>query len=208
MIDLSTWLLFLAVSLATTFSPGPGVLLAISNAVNLGARGALPGAVGNALGTLIVAGFSVTAIGLLLRTSELAFGLLKVCGATYLAWLGIRQLWNSRAPTDAPHRPAAQATWRQVFGRCLLVAVSNPKSILFFTALFPHFLGSDTGAVRFAILSLTFAGCAVLSHVAYIMLASSIAGGGAAAGSLRYVTGAGGLLMLGMGLSLLTLRLN
>lgn len=173
--SLSLWLSFVAVALAATFSPGPGVLLAISTTLALGARRTLYSSAGNAAGVFIVSCVAVSGAGLLFSRSPAAFSALKIAGAAYLAWLGIQQ-WRQagHAPTQAiAAGPGADGSRRAVFMRGLAVACSNPKSILFFTAVFPQFLPMQqmTGP-RFLILSLTFVACMFVSHVSYVLVAA------------------------------------
>ncbi len=171
--SLSLWLSFVAVALAATFSPGPGVLLAISTTLTLGARRTLYSSAGNAAGVFLVSCVAVSGAGLLFSRSPAAFTALQAAGAGYLAWLGIQQ-WrhagHALVHTSAAHTDNSR---RAVFMRGLAVACSNPKSILFFTAVFPQFLPMQqmTGA-RFLLLSLTFVVCMFVSHVSYVMLAA------------------------------------
>ncbi|RFP10304.1 LysE family translocator [Duganella sp. BJB488] len=212
---LSTWLLFLSVSLAAAFSPGPGVLMAISTATTMGARRAFYSSAGNALGVFIVATTAVAGLGLLLKTSALAFGALKVAGAAYLIYLGIKA-WRhagqvtettESAATAAPAANAAGASRLSTFRSGLLVAVSNPKAILFFTAVFPQFMPPDhVDPVRFLLLTSTFTSCTLLSHFFYVACASwlkrsvkqSIA-------RTRLAKRTTGVIFVGMGGALLTL---
>jgi homoserine/homoserine lactone efflux protein len=178
-VTLSTWLVFCSVSLLTAFTPGPAVLLALSNAVSVGSRRALIGSIGNACGVFLVSAVAMAGLGVVLRTSALAFTLLKVAGAAYLIYLGIRQ-WRShssvlsQAPTAAAAAPVQHES-RRLFGQGLTVAVTNPKSILFFSALFPQFLAGGTSLVQqYWVLTTTFAACTVLSHLSYLWLAGSM----------------------------------
>ena len=211
----STWLLFLSVSLAAAFSPGPGVLMAISTATTMGAKRAFYSSAGNALGVFIVATTAVAGLGLLLKTSALAFGALKMAGAAYLIYLGIKA-WRSAAPVTetaqaaasasaAPN--AAEASRLSTFRAGLLVAVSNPKAILFFTAVFPQFMPPDhVDPLRFLLLTSTFTCCTLLSHFFYVACASwlkrsvkqSIA-------RTRLAKRTTGVIFVGMGGALLTL---
>ena len=90
---MKTWLLFLAVGILPAISPGPAVLLAISNALRYGPRAVLYSALGNALG-LSILGFAV-AFGLaaVLAVSAAAFTTVKIIGAAYLVYLGAK-LWR------------------------------------------------------------------------------------------------------------------
>lgn len=171
---LSLWLSFVAVALAATFSPGPGVLLAISTTLALGARRTIYSSAGNAAGVFLVSIIAVSGAGLLFAHSPAAFTALKTAGAGYLAWLGIQQ-WRQagQAPLQAVASDAQDGSRHAVFLRGLAVACSNPKSILFFTAVFPQFLPLEqmTGA-RFLALSLTFVVCMFVSHLSYVLLAA------------------------------------
>lgn len=208
----STWLLFLTVSLAAAFTPGPGVLMAISTASTMGARRALYSSAGNALGVFIVATTAVAGLGLLLKTSAIAFGALKLAGAAYLIYLGIKA-WRSGAALSAPVQPAdmvaqaAQVSRMGTFRSGLLVALSNPKSILFFTAVFPQFMPHDhVDMVRFLLLTSTFTACSLLSHFFYVVCASwvkrSVKQSLARTRLAKRTTGA---IYVGMGGALLTL---
>lgn len=170
----STWLLFLSVSLAAAFTPGPGVLMAITTASTQGPGRALYSSAGNALGVFIVATTAVAGLGLVLKTSALAFGLLKIAGAAYLIYIGV-QTWRRAAHAPAPASAAGaapailQASRRATFRAGLLVAVSNPKAILFFTAVFPQFMPPDRiDVVRFLMLTSAFTACTLLSHLFYV----------------------------------------
>jgi threonine/homoserine/homoserine lactone efflux protein len=176
----STWLLFLSVSLAAAFSPGPGVLMAISTATTQGARRALYSSAGNALGVFIVATTAVAGLGLLLKTSAIAFGALKLAGAAYLVYLGIKTWRSAALKVSADSVDTAPAT-AQPFEASrlgtvragLLVAVSNPKSILFFTAVFPQFMPPDhVDPLRFLLLTSTFTACTLISHFFYVACAA------------------------------------
>jgi threonine/homoserine/homoserine lactone efflux protein len=212
----STWLLFLSVSLAAAFSPGPGVLMAISTATTQGARRAFYSSAGNALGVFIVATTAVAGLGLLLKTSAIAFAALKLAGAAYLIYLGIKA-WRQagRIPASAGESGADEAALPQAveasrlstFRSGLLVAVSNPKAILFFTAVFPQFMPPDhVDPLRFLLLTSTFTACTLLSHFFYVACASwlkrSVKQSVARARLAKRTTG---VIFIGMGGALLTL---
>jgi homoserine/homoserine lactone efflux protein len=167
----ATWLLFAGIALVCTLSPGPAVLLAVSNSLAYGFGKAVFSSLGNITGIFFVAGAAVLGLGAILQTSQLLFSVLKIAGAIYLVYLGLRQwrathnIFNS-LPADA-HRPRTR--WN-AFVQGMLVAVSNPKAALFFTAFFPQFINlSRPVAVQFLILTITFMLFSFLCLVGYAL---------------------------------------
>jgi len=163
--SLDTWLLFLAVSLLPAISPGPGVLLAISNALRFGTMATFVSATGNAVG-LVILGYAVTmGLGALMAASALAFTMVKLIGAAYLVYLGVKLFRDKTAfvPATDINLPR-QSNWR-LFSTALFISISNPKAIFIIAALFPQFLGSgsyDLGAI--SILSFTYAFMCFVNH--------------------------------------------
>lgn len=169
----SAWLLFITISLVTAFSPGPGILLAVSNAVAWGPRKTLCSSAGNVLGVFAVSGAAMAGLGTLLHTSAWLFALLKTLGAVYLVYLGYRQ-WTSKTSMfdkPLPMETQPEKTNGLLFRQGLLVALTNPKSILFFTALFPQFIRPEAPMLaQFLALTSVFAACVLSSHFAYVLL--------------------------------------
>ena len=207
--QLSNWLVFCSVALLVTFTPGPAVLMAISNAIAVGPRRALICSLGNAVGLLVVSAAAMAGMGVVLATSAAAFAVVKLSGAGYLIYLGIRQ-WRNRASVFradlvAESISAARST-RRLFSQGMTVALTNPKAILFFSALFPQFLVPDTPIVtQFMVLTLTFAACAVFSHLVYILLARTLKNQLASHSRARLFNRVTGGAFILLGLSLLRL---
>lgn len=146
---MSRILAFSAVSLLIALVPGPDFALVTRNALAHGRRGVLGTTSGLtcALGVWV----AVTAFGLaaLLERSAVAFSIVKLAGAAYLAYLGVRSLLASRhqpAPLlDGGPRPArtSAALWRQGFFSALL----NPKLGVFFVTFFPQFVDRSSAVI-------------------------------------------------------------
>lgn len=162
---LATALLFSIVALAAIATPGPTVLLALSNGSRRGVRGALPGIAGAVLSDFVLVGAVALGLGALLAASEFWFSMLKWVGAVYLAWLGVRMLRSRGGSFDAPRAqdgtvPAGttERDGRKVFLKSFLVAVTNPKGYLFCSALMPQFIDPAAAqGLQYAIIAVLFA---------------------------------------------------
>ncbi|MEC9484134.1 MAG: LysE family translocator [Halomonas sp.] len=203
---LSTWLLFVAVAALSILSPGPAFLVAVRNGMAGGVRRVALSSLGNILGLVVLASAAVLGLGVVLQTSELLFTLLKLCGAGYLIYLGIRQ-WRSRnslvvTPGDRPVRRRLH-----VVGEGMLVALGNPKAILFFTALFPQFLDTRLPIVpQFTIMVGTFLVMSFSILMTYGSLARQLSRWLGSARRARWANRLVGSTFVGLGVSLLRLR--
>ncbi|MBI2770945.1 MAG: LysE family translocator [Burkholderiales bacterium] len=151
---LSTYLLYVAAVALLIVTPGPTMLMCMTNSINHGPRRAMTSVAGAVTAVLCVMLLSAMGLGALLATSETAFTVAKVVGAAYLVWLGIKT-FRSTAVLSAPAQDATPR--RSFYLQGLLVGASNPKAVLFFAAFFPQFLNPAAPiAPQFAILALTF----------------------------------------------------
>lgn len=206
----SNWLLFCGVALLVTFSPGPAVLLAISNAIAVGARRAMISSLGNGVGLFIISGVAMAGMGVVLATSATAFMLLKLAGALYLVYLGVKQ-WRSKTSiadsvTSKTGVIAPHSGWK-LFRQGLTVALTNPKAILFFSALFPQFMvPGEPVTLQFVVLTTSFVACAMLAHLFYACLARLLKSQLASPARARLFNRISGGAFVLLGLSLLRLR--
>lgn len=158
--SLQILLAYLAAVLVLTVTPGPSVLMCVTTAVNHGPRRALWAALGSITAVLAIMSLSALGLGALLAASERAFTVLKWAGAAYLFYIG----WQTfRAEGAGFEVPAASGdvqpgvARRRLYLQGLMVGGSNPKALLFFTALFPQFLNpAAPQGPQFAILGLVF----------------------------------------------------
>ncbi|MGD8216736.1 LysE family translocator [Pseudomonas thivervalensis] len=189
--------LFLILATLTVLSPGPGVVLTLSNALRHGWRGALPGIFGIASGAFIVAGICASSLGLVLAASATAFTLLKYVGALYLLYLGIK-MWRTQRfipeLTVTSPRP-----WRR-FIEALSIQLLNPKAGFFFLAVFPQFIKPEGDYYRqFFLLVSSYSLLVVLVHCAYALMANGARGWLSSSQGARIVGKLSGITFLGLG---------
>lgn len=196
------YLLFLLVAAATVASPGPGVMLSLNNALRLGWRGSLPGIAGVAAGAAVVAGVSATSLGLLLAQSALAFTVIKLLGAAYLVWLGLK-LWRAPAHDWTDQAQVPMQSPRRRFIEGLTLQFTNPKAIVFFLSILPQFVDPMRAAVpQLVLLVLSYASLVMVIHSVYAWAAQSVRQFLASARGRRWFQRGSGLVFIGFGLAL------
>ena len=206
--ELSTWILFTGIALISTISPGPAVLLSITNSLTHGLCRSIFSSLGNISGILIVSGVASMGLGALLKTSAILFTFLKIIGAIYLIYLGIRQ-WRTKQnffKASNEEGPSAQGNAKSFF-QGVLVALSNPKAVLFFTALFPQFLDlSKPIAIQFTILTSTFMFLSFFSLIFYAKGAYAFKNWFSNGSRAIWFNRISGLVFISFGLGILRIR--
>lgn len=129
-------LLFIAMELVYSFTPGPAVLLVSTYGFRKGFGAAMAAVLGIETGNTIYLLISAAGLGALLATSAFAFEIVKWAGAAYLVMLGSWTIW--RAGKDTPDEKPRVLSHPYV--QALLTQLGNPKTVLFFGALLPQFL--------------------------------------------------------------------
>jgi len=168
--SLQLYLAFVAACIALAMLPGPFVTLLIANGLRHGTRAALTNIAGGQAGLAIVIGIVAIGLTTLMATMGYWFNWVRFAGAAYLVWLGIKLI---RAPvegvsTDAPPPPPRGGFFLQGF----LVALSNPKVLVFFGAFIPQFMDMDRDhASQVALLGITFMVIAGMTDAIYALLA-------------------------------------
>ncbi len=137
--DLSSYSLYFSISLLASISIGPSVILAASNGINFGRKKALAGVLGHVSAVMILALVSASGLGLILMASDLAFTVIKYAGAAYLVYIGIA-IWRSKGNWSFADKGAQSPQKRALYKQSLLLGLSNPKALVFFSALFPQFI--------------------------------------------------------------------
>jgi threonine/homoserine/homoserine lactone efflux protein len=142
---LQAWLIYLTLVTVATATPGPAVLFIMTNSTIHGWRKAAFAALGNIIGLFCLGLLAVTGLGTVIKTSEIVFSIIKYAGAAYLSYLGLKMIFQKNLNFDAtnsrlvPKGVSSNKIFFQAFG----VAMSNPKAIVFLTALFPQFVNID-----------------------------------------------------------------
>jgi threonine/homoserine/homoserine lactone efflux protein len=153
-------MLFIATAFVAIATPGPTVLLALSNGASFGIRVAVYGMLGAMLSDLILIAAVSAGLGAVLAASETAFTTVKWMGVVYLLYLGVQLLRTQPQPQHNPLRGASHTAPHpyRIFVKCLMVALTNPKGYLFFSAILPQFVTPQTPQPpQYILLALTFA---------------------------------------------------
>lgn len=172
--DPMTVVAFSLVAVIAIATPGPTVLLALTNGSRFGVRRALAGMAGAVASDFVLVGAVALGLGALLAASEFWFGVVKWIGVVYLAWLGI-MLLRSSGTLGAPQEAAAEraGSLRAIFLKSFLVAVTNPKGYLFVSAFLPQFISADAAQVpQYLVLAVVFAGLDFSVMLVYALLGS------------------------------------
>jgi len=167
--------LFVLAALVLLLTPGPAVLFVVARSVQQGRSAGMASTLGLCGGGLVHVVAAIVGLSALLATSATAFSALKLAGAGYLIFLGVRALRNGGPPDGSEPKVAARSMRRHVVDG-FVVNVLNPKPAIFFLAFLPQFVDPSIGSPRLqlAILGVTFVILALLTDAAYVMAASSM----------------------------------
>ncbi len=154
---IETWLYYVLTILVLTSTPGPSVLFSVSNGLNGGTKKALFGALGGTTAITIIMTLSFTGMGVVIMTSEVLFNIIKWAGVAYLIYLGLSAILSKDESFLVDSKSGKTQSYKATYWSGFMVGASNPKAILFFTALFPQFINPTAPLwPQFLILSLTF----------------------------------------------------
>lgn len=134
--------------------PGPSVMFAISRALVLGKRGAVLTVVGNGIGVFGQALAVSVGLGVLIQSNELLMNIIRLTGAGFLIYLGITAIRHRRDGLDLT-TPVVAPKSSHILRESILVGLSNPKTIVFFSAAFPQFVVSGGTPIVFQMMLLS-----------------------------------------------------
>lgn len=181
--------------------PGPSVLFVISRGVALGRRAALLTVLGNAAGVLLLVLAVAAGLGAVLERSTVLFDAVRLLGAAYLVYLGVDAIRHRKALSTVLDAAAVRPT-RHLLREGFVVGVTNPKLVVFFTAVLPQFVRAGAGPVpaQLLVLGSVFVAIAlVLDSVWALAAGTARTWLSARPHRLERLGGAGGLVIVGLG---------
>jgi threonine/homoserine/homoserine lactone efflux protein len=174
---ISSWMMYLTVVMLSTLTPGPAVLLSVTNAIGQGPRASIFSSLGNISGLFVLSAAAMTGIGAVLQSSTTVFTVLKAVGAGYLIYLGVRKWQSVDAGFGIDVDALAKRTPPKLYSQGVLIALTNPKALVFFAALFPQFIDTGSSLVpQFISLTGTLMVFSFAALMAYAFLANSAKG--------------------------------
>lgn len=196
---------WLAVSAVLIVTPGPDTALVIRNALRSGARAASLTALGVGVGSLAWAVAAALGVGLILERSATAFTVLKLAGATYLIYLGLRSILGdsrAKAPSTTSSRAAPALDDRGAIGQGILNNLLNPKAGAFFVTILPQFVTPGDMTSRLVLMMLAYEVMVVGWLVAYGIVVSRARRRLVGSRVRRWMERATGAVLIGLGVRL------
>ncbi len=223
---MNLFLLYLTVSFFYIISPGPAIFLAISNGMTAGLKALIMSSLGNIIGLFILSLVSILGLGAIVLASSTLFLIVKIVGAGYLLYLGVKQFRSAKnllitekdisvaeegkKATDKKGQVLASAGKQSLssyFFEGFLLAATNPKPILFFIAIFPQFLRPEGPLMeQFLLMTLSFMVLSFLSLFSYGYIGKKAKVFFMHETRMKYFHRITGGLFIGMGVTLLGLK--
>jgi threonine/homoserine/homoserine lactone efflux protein len=177
--DTPSLVAFVAAALVALLIPGPAVLYIVARSLAQGRRAGLLSVAGLSLGALVHVAAATAGLSAILVASATAFSVVKLLGAGYLIYLGVRAILEARRRDIAAAEPPialVMRTRRRIFAEGVLISVLNPKIAVFFLAFLPQFVDPALGGVtrQILFLGLLYVGLALITDGLYALLAGSV----------------------------------
>ncbi len=202
------YLAYLTIAFFTIISPGAAILLAINNGLYYDLKAVFLQALANIIGLFILSLIAMIGISAVLLISSKFLFILKTIGALYLMYLGLKQILNKNTKIFLEKDNLYNAYKKvQVFRKGFLIAITNPKPILFFSAIFPLFLDKSKGMVlQFFIMTFSFMLISLCSLMMYGFLAKTARTWFLKESTLKLFYKISGFLFILMGIAMLYLK--
>lgn len=175
--NLYTWFMYVLAVLVLTASPGPSVLLCVSKSVSYGFRSAFSASLGSLTAIVLIMTLSFTGLGVVIATSDVVFSIVKWGGAAYLVFLGIQALRSRKESYELVNEEPSIKSFASHWLSGFIVGASNPKAIVFFTALFPQFIDTQSALLpQYLVFASTFTVLELFWLMFYASLAARSSG--------------------------------
>ena len=140
MIPLDTLMLFLAATFVVVLSPGPAAIAVTAESASNGFKSSVWVILGIATANVVFFVLSATGIAGLLIASHSLFSVIKWVGVAYLLYLGFSAIFSDAGPLRINKSNNEKGSWYKVFLKGFILEISNPKALLYFSALLPQFI--------------------------------------------------------------------
>lgn len=153
--DYSYWIIFFSAAFALCISPGPDLIYIGSTTTAHGAKNGIFASAGVCSGAFVhvfAAAFGLSAI---LAASAAAFTAVKMVGAAYLIYLGVKAIIAKKTDSEEIHIRKTASGWK-TYKQGALIDILNPKVSILFMAFLPQFVRPDHGSMAFQIIFLGF----------------------------------------------------
>jgi len=182
--NFETWLAFCSIAFMAAAIPGPAILLVSTHTLQFGTLRALYTVAGNVTGLFIMSACSILGLTALVMVSSTAFTVVKIVGALYLLYMGIKvwrygvQLNKLNSEEKVPFSSGG------LYIQGVMISLTNPKAIIFTSALFPQFVTvSEPLLTQFVVLVSTLMTCSFFCLLSYSLLSRNLK-----AGTKKYVS--------------------
>lgn len=199
--SIEVWLTFLAASAVLCFTPGPTVFLVVGQALAHGRKSLVPLILGVFIGDIVLMTLSVLGLGVLLSMSSTLFNMMKLAGAAYLIYLGVKAFTAKRLSDASVEEVSIKGSSTKIFRDAMIATTLNPKAILFFLAFFPLFLTPGAPMLpQLLVLASSFLALSLASVGFYGLLSNQLRERMIESNILDGVNKVGGCLLVGAGL--------
>ena len=167
---------FIAAALVILLIPGPAVLYLVTRSLAQGRRAGFVSVLGLSTGALVHVVAATVGLSAILVASSAAFTAVKMIGAAYLVYLGIRAILTARRDTGTQVEAEMPRSSSRIYVEGILVSIFNPKIGIFFLAFLPQFVDPSAGAVpmQVLLLGLLYVALALVTDSLYVLLAASV----------------------------------
>ena len=175
MIDPQLFILFLIATIILLLTPGPAVLYITSRSIEQGRQAGFASVLGISVGTLFHILATTCGLSLIVMNSPMLFNAIKVIGATYLIYLGIKT-YRQNQLFNFDSLEATKSDLKKVFVDGIIVNTFNPKAIIFFIAFIPQFLNVEYGHIAQQTLfyGVCFFFLAMSSDILYVLISEAL----------------------------------